>query len=261
MDINTNGNGKPAEPILANLIIPGAQFADSAYASLKLRLDCYNDFILAQKYKDGQGGGFYALDPTDVAAALAGVTLGTPLLPPGCLFWQRPGDGGERLAIYVGPRVWQVNVSADPSTGSGRGKRQRLAVPMPGLVWIGQGTSYRLYAVKSGGQGSGVGGQGSGVRGWPTAETELWRAPCPNVSDNICRGNVEFPAASAETIWQALELFFESDFNDHLSNGKSRDFPKSVLDAWRELAGAGAEAWPEDDLVSAETTLGKVRER
>lgn len=238
-----NGNGKHPTPLLANLTVPGAAFADGDYAAIRLRLDCYDDFIVAQKYDKGVGKGFYALDPLDVAAALAGLTIGTPLLPPGCLFWQR-ADGGERLGIYAPPNVWTVHVSAGE-------KRETLAVPMPGLVWIGRGTGYSLFAVKG--------------AEWPGPDTQLWKAPCPNLGDQgICRGNVEFPAAGAGTIWPALRLFFESDFNDHLSNGKSKKYPKSVLGMWRALAEADGvhpelvEGWPEEDLVSAETTLGKV---
>jgi PRTRC genetic system protein B len=237
--MKTNTNGHPASAsLLANLVVPGvSSWDDGDYAKIRLRLDCYDDFVLAQKYEsDKPKGGLYALDPLDVTSAIGGLTIGSPLLPEDCLFWQR-ADGAERLGIYVPPQVWPVNVSVG-------GSRERLTVPMPGLVWVGQGTAYRLYAVK-------------GVT-WPGKDTELWKAPCPNVSDNICRGNVEFPAAAAGTIRQALGLFFESDFNDHLSNGKSKRYPRSVLPLWRELSAAGAEAWPEGDLESAGTTLGKV---
>lgn len=256
--MNKNGhNGKhpsmnsgyhaDAPSLLANLIIPGAEFDADSYARLRLRLDLYDDYILARKFqKTGQpDGGFYALDPLDTLTALAGLTLGSPLLPSGCLFWQR-AEGGERLGIYAPPQVWPVNVSAGKD-------RERLAVPMPGLVWIGQGTTYSLYAVKAPSTLPTVAGQGE----WPGKDTELWKAPCPNVGDRgICSGNVAFPQAGAETIWPALRLFFESDFNDHLSNGKSKKHPKSVLAAWRKLA--GRESWPEDDLEPAGVTLGKV---
>lgn len=221
--MNTNG--------LAGLIIPGGKFEDDSYASLKLRLDCYDDYILARKFDDGAGGALYALDPLDVAGALAGMSIGTPLLPKGVLFWQRGAP--ERLAIYIEPQVWTVHVST--------AKRERLAVPLPGLVWLGQGVEYRLYAVKN---------------GWPDAGTELFNPPCPNVSSGVCRGNVEFPQAAAGTIWQAWAAFIESDFNNHLSGNKSLRFKQSVLAMWRELA--GATEYPLDDLVSAGKTLGKL---
>lgn len=224
--MSTNGH-------LTGLIIPGGKFNDNDYASLQLRLDCYNDYILARKFDGGAGGALYALDPLDVASALAGMNIGTPILPKNALFWQR--GGVERVAIYIEPQVWTVNVSAK--------ERERLAVPLPGLVWIGQGVEYRLYAVKA---------------GWPTADTVLFNPPTPNVSSGICRGNVDFPQASAGTIWSAWERFIESDFNDHLSNNKSLRFKQSILPLWRELAKAEATEYPLDDLVSAGTTLGRV---
>lgn len=230
--MNTNGhNGH----ILANIVVPGVKiWDDGEYARLRFRLDGYDDFIVARKFDgDGKPGAYYSLDPLDAAAALAGINIGSPLLPDGCLFWQR-ADGGERLAIYAPPQAWPVHVSAGP-------ERETLIVSMPSLIWIGQGAKYSLYAVKGTER--------------PAADTKLFKAPCPNVSDNICRGNVTFPAAAADTIWPALRLFFESDFNNHLSDGKSRKHPAGVLEMWRELAGG---PWPEDDLIGAEVTLGEV---
>lgn len=232
-----NGHNKPTDPLtLANLVIPGVTLDDDAYAKLLMRLDLYNDTILARQYDQGQPGPAYALDPLDVAACIGGLAISTPPLPRNCLFWQKSGDG-ERLAVYCEPRVWTVNVSEGK-------ERQRLAVPMPGLVWVGCGLTYGLYAVKG--------------SEWPSPETALWTAPVPNMSGSICRGNVEFPAAGAATIWAALGLFFESDFNSHLSNGKSLAHRENVLGQWTALA--GAEVWPEDDLVHTQMTLGKLME-
>lgn len=223
-----NGNG-----YITGLILSGQKFDDGSYATLRMRLDCYDDYILARKYTGGAGGAFYALDPLDVVGALAEMNIGTPILPKNALFWQR--GGAERVAIYIEPQVWTVNASAK--------KRERLAVPLPGLVWIGQGVEYRLYAVKA---------------GWPTADTALFNPPTPNVSAGVCRGNVDFPQAGAGTIWQAWKAFIESDFNDHLSNNKSLRFKQSVLPLWRELAKAEATEYPLDDLVSAGKTLAQV---
>lgn len=239
-------NGK-SESLLAGLVIPGATFDDNDYASLKLRLDCYDDFILARKFDDGQGGPLYALDPLDVAAGLAGLNLGTPLLPRNCLFWQR-NKAAERLAIYIEPQVWAVNMAAhneaDDQSRQRGNTRHTWRVPLPGLVWIGADAEYSLYAVKE--------------AGWPGPETELFRAPCPNVGDHICLGNVKFPAAGAATIWPAWTLFVESDFNNHLANGKSREYSTSVLMMWRRLHNAEADTYPLADLVSANVRLGKV---
>jgi len=164
------------------------------------------------------------------------LVLTTGLLPTGCLFWQKTGSQ-ERLAIQSPPQVWTVSVV----------ELGRLRVPMPGLVWLGQGREYQLYAVAEAGP--------------LTAKTELYHAPCPNVSGSVCTGNVPFPVASRETIWAALHLFFESEFNTHLDNGKSIRLGKgSILPLWQELAAAGAETYPVEDLVKAKTTLGRLLE-
>lgn len=236
--VRRNGHKKPPTnpTVLENLVIPGVKFEDDQYAKLRLRLDCYDDMIIARKFTDGQGGGLYALDPAAVATALARMTLSTPLLPRNCLFWQKT-DGAERIGIYCEPQVWTVNVVMD-------GERKTWRVPMPGLVWVGQEGGYKLWAVKGG--------------EWPTVETELFKAPCPNVNNDICRGSVEFSAATVETIWPALRLFFESDFNNHLSDGKSRARRGSILEVWRTLHLAEATTYPEDDLVGASLTMGRV---
>lgn len=208
--------------------IPGLEPDD--LAALRLRLDCFDDFIVAVSYRDGEPGPLAALDPLDVAAALAGLNIGTPLLPRNCLFWQAGHQ--ERLAIYIEPAVWVVRIP------------ERLAVPLPGLVWLGRGVEYQLYAVKD---------------KWPGPETVLFNPPTPNVSSGgICRGNVRFPVASAATIWAAWGLFIESEFNNHLSNQKSRKYPYGVLDAWRELD--GAPSYPLGDLVHAGRTLEDLRD-
>lgn len=231
-------NGHNIDPtILANLVVPGVNFDNDAYAVLKMRLDLYDDIILARKYDHGTPGPAFALDPLQVAAAIDNLIISSPFLPQNCLFWQRAGDG-ERLAIYCEPQVWPVHVLA--------GERMRWLVPMPGLVWVGGGEKYELYAVKD--------------SEWPGPETPLWVAPVPNMGGNICHGNVEFPAAGAGTIWQALRLFFESDFNDHLSNDKSLAYRGSILEQWAKLHEAAAEIYPEDDLVGARMTLGKLME-
>lgn len=233
-----NGNGhKSSDPtILTNLVIPGVEFSEDSYAELKLRLDCYSDTIVAQKFSKGQSGGLYALDPAQVALAMAGVSLATPLLPKNCLFWQKT-NGDEKLGIYCEPQIWAVNVAV----GS---EWQAWRVPMPGLIWMGQGKSYRLWAVKG--------------SDWPIRETHLYKAPCPNVSEDICRGDVSFPVAGPDTIWAALRLFFESDFNNHLANGKSQAVKDSIVEVWRTLHEAEALVYPEDDLVSTSTTLAGV---
>lgn len=218
-------------------IFPAAgDFGREDYAALRLRLDLYDDFITATRYeRDGGVESSYLVDPLDVGQALSGLGISTGLLPPGCLFWQRI-DGNERLAIWQPARVWSVSV-----VGLGR-----LRVPMPGLVWLGHGLRYQLYALAG--------------NDAPDADTPLYQPPTPNVSSGVCTGNVPFPVAGAGTIAAALRLFFESEFNNHLDNGKSQKY-SSIVRMWRVLNRAGATAYPLADLVPAHLTLARLMER
>lgn len=241
----TTNNGHSRNGLLTGLILPDQRLDDDAYSPLLLRLDCYGDYIIGQQFAKGKPTkiGFY--DPLAVATAMAGLPLSTPVLPICCLFWQQIG-GVERLAVYVEPRVWVVSVAlagANDDSKRKRGKRQVWKVPLPGLVFAGYETSYQVYAVEE----------------RPASDTaRLYAAPCPNVSGGICAGSAKFPTAGAGTIWKAVDLFFESDFNNHLANGKCKSHKGSVLDMWQELHEAGATAWPAGELVETRLTLADL---
>ena len=225
----TGLNGLVAIP---DLIYPQIRWNDDDYARLEARLDLYTDFIVLSKFFAGEVSEKYVVDPVEVAAALAGVDLGSGLLPENCLFWSKR-DGWERLGLYLPPRTWLVAV---------RNEAQAWRIPLPGLVFIGHEYNYSLWAVAE----RPTGGQ-----------TPLYLAPCPNVSlAGVCRGNAPFPRAGTQTIWQAAEVFFSSKFNRDLSNSKSKAYPVCVLDQWRALNQTGAESYPMEDLVPTRLTLG-----
>lgn len=96
-----------------------------------------------------------------------------------------------------------------------------------------------------------------------TTASRLYAAPCPNVfpSGQICRGNVPFPVCSMNTIRDAFRLFLvESEFNNHLANGRCRSFEGHCLRLWAQLA--GKRRFPPGELVAAGCqTLREVRER
>jgi PRTRC genetic system protein B len=233
MKMANNDNGRAPVP---GFVFPEIEPEDEGeYASLQMRLDLYEDVILATRYEAGTPGATYAVDPDDLALALADLSLSSKFLPPNCLFWGKSG-GAERLAVYLPPQVWPVSV---------QGEKETWRVPLPGLVFEGKGTNYRIYAVK---------------RRPDTPAEPLYLAPVPNMSGSICTGNAPFPVAGAGTIMPAVAAFFESGFNTHLSNGKSRKHPTGVLAMWRELREAGAEAYPPDDLVEARMTVANMME-
>lgn len=216
-------------------IFPAMQFEEYEYARLQMRLDLFSDRIVATRYREGLAEASYIADPLAVAQALAGLDVDSGLLPGNVLFWQRRG-GQERVGLWLPPDLYLVQV-----------ERKKFEISLPGLVLVGQGKSYSLFAVVEAGR--------------PGPETDLYHPPCPNVSGTVCRGSVRFPVAGAATIEQAARLFFESGFNAHLTNGKSRKYPDDILRMWRVLNRIKAEEYPLEDLVPARMRLKELVER
>ena len=246
----SNGHQPHDDRLVAipDLLYPQVRWNDEDYARLEARLDLYTDFVVLSKFFAGEVSETYVVDPAEVAAALAGLDLGSGLLPENCLFWSKKG-GWDRLGIYLPPQTWLVTVrnedqahSTDPSTSSGGTSGQAWRVPLPGLVFTGYEYNYSLWAVTDRPAGP---------------ATPLYMAPCPNVSlEGVCRGNAPFPRTTTTTMWQAVDIFFSSKFNRDLSNAKSQAYPDCILDQWRALAQAGTETYPLEDLVQTRLTLG-----
>ncbi len=220
---------------LPDLLYPNIKWGQDDYASLKCRLDLYSDFIVLSKFfPQGEMAEQYIVDPTEVAAVLAGINLNSGLLPERCLFWSKK-NGYDRLGVYVPPRIWHVSV---------RGAEQAWRVPLPSLVFVGCEYDYSLWAVAEAPTGRSV---------------QLSLAPCPNVHPKgVCLDNAPFPRASPATIWQAVDAFFSSKFNRDLSDNKSKAYPGGVLGQWRALHQAGAERYPLEDMVGANLSLGRL---
>ena len=227
---NTNGTA----PAVMLPILPHISFEDEECSQLRFRLDLHDDTIVATKYdQKGQQLSTFVVDPLDLASHLGNLDINTGLLPENVLFWQRRGSE-ERLGVWVPPQIWSLRV--EPTDKVNR------VIPLPGFVFVGQGKNYGLWAL-------------DGTER-PTAETELYHAPTPNVfPGGVCAGNVEFPTITASTIWQAVSAFFESGFNSHLDNNKSQKYPLGILRMWRVLHRAKAKAYPADDLVPTNRTL------
>lgn len=213
--------------------------------TLNAALHFFSDTIVLTNYDDEGGQTSYPVSLPDVAAALSDVSLGSTLLPPNTLFWQRFG-GVERLGVFVPRRRWAVRVRPQ------KGVVEDWVVPMPPLLWTGHGTKYSLWALRR--------------RPKPGEDPELFVAPTPNVFDArrtggaICAGTVRFPVCSATTIESALAMFFASEFNTHISFGKCQSYPDdSVLNLWRDLDGKSN--FPVRELVSAEMPLSYLIEK
>jgi PRTRC genetic system protein B len=132
------------------------------------------------------------------ASALSQFGAATGLLPEGCLFWHHQRNQ-DRLGVWLPPSRRRLDF--------GGGRRRAITVPLPGLVFVGQGRTYWIWAAEK----------------RPARPGErLYHAPLPNVFDDgrICPGTVDFPRCSAATILAAAALFFESGFSQHLANGR-----------------------------------------
>ncbi|MCP5101491.1 MAG: hypothetical protein GY943_38585, partial [Chloroflexi bacterium] len=134
------------------------------------------------------------------------------------------------LGIYVAARRWRVQT-----------EDRNYHLPMPPFVFVGNGSSYRIFAVKK----------------RPSSKHDrLYHTPCPNVhtTGGICQGNTPFPVCSPQTIQQALHLFLEGSlFNADLSRGKCQSYPKDVRELWAELN--GGKRFPLSELVSTSKTI------
>jgi len=212
-----------------------AGLGDTAYShqGLQLRLDLFEESIVLTRYNDdGVPVTCYEVAPGDLATAFSGIPLSTGLLPRDCLFYARR-DGQELIAIYVPPGRRTLVAWLDPE------QKVEFDVPLPGFVFAGQGSQYRIFAIKQ----------------RPGDRERLFRPPLPNVfgGGRICAGNVNFPPCTAKTIHEAARLFFASEFNHDLAQSKSAEYQENVLHLW--IAIDGQETFPLEDLVKTRLVL------
>ena len=179
----------------------------------QLRLDFYSTAVLMSRWEEDGRVHTYPVSVHDVVSAGARIELCSGLLPNNTLFWKQRANQ-MALAIYVPARRWQVQT-----------EDRGYHVPMPPFIFVGNGTAYKIFAVKK----------------RPSSEqTQLYHAPCPNVhtTGSICQGNTPFPPCSSQNIQTALQLFMEgSYFNGDLCVGKCVSFGDDVRVLWDKLNG------------------------
>ena len=171
---------------------------------------------------------------TDVCNAFNRFGASTGLLPADTLFWSSR-SGVLRLGVYLPParRTITLHVKAKPET---------LRVPLPGLLFAGAGTAYKVFALK---------------QRPVTGKELLYHVPLPNVHlhGDICAGTVQFPVAGGATLAQAVDLFFDSLFNSDLSGGKVRQ--GELLPLLRRLSRNRSARFPAAQLVSSRQTVNE----
>lgn len=175
----------------------------------------------------------YPVTPEALAQTLASVPVTSGLLPTNTLATGRI-DGQPFYVIATLPRVATL---ATPHA--------EYRIPIPALVFAGRGQDYRVWALPD-------------VPAVST-KTPLFVAPFPNSyrDGSICWGNVSSLPHADTKIRQVLTTFLEeSFFNGHVADHKSKKYPVSVIALWQELHDTKAEAYPTEDMMPTEHTIG-----
>lgn len=176
-----------------------------------------SDHPLAFEYK--------CLSPETLQRAFHIERLDTGWLPSGVV---RCGasTAGEWTVLFVPPAQHAIALQ---ETGT-------VPVPLPGMVMVGVGSDYRLWALST-----------------KQFEPEAtgYHVPLPNVYDNgrICWGTNRPPIASPQVITKAWALFITSPFNGDLVYGKSRRHYSDVRQQLIALSKRRRKTYPANDLL------------
>lgn len=182
----------------------------------------------------GRPGATYPVAPDAVANAFRRERVCTGLLPDNTLWWLKNGPE-EQLAVWLPPsrRTLALGVSHN---------LQHFSVPLPGFVFAGVGHNYFIWAAPERPVSPGY---------------RLLNAPLPNVypDGKVCAGTVKFPLCSADTIYQAVELFWTSEFNSDLGAGRVLNAANSAT-FLRSLR--RAKEFPLERLLPSNDTIGDL---
>lgn len=165
----------------------------------------------------------------DVQAAFGGSDVDSGWITPGvvrCGYCAK----GDWFAYVASQQVLTLQVNFGGKEGL-----KKIKVPVPATVMVGMGMQYYLWAMARSG----------------TPDSRLYRAPFPNIHDDgsICWGQNTPPKSHHRNAQAAWHLFFESQFNGDLANGKSGKYASDVRHMLKYVARKKLDSWPENDLV------------
>jgi len=179
-------------------------------------------------YRNGDKTQYKFLSNAAVRHAFAHSSIDSGWLPPGVVRWGS-GEKGEWI-IQFSPSSRHTLLFASEQ------KPIVLNIPMPGLVFMGYGRDYYLWAVK----------------GKQFDKSAIaYHAPLPNIDSNgrICFGSNTVPRVSPTGITEAWTLFLNSPFNRDHANNKSRRYPDSVMLHLQEVYQQCKKKYPYRDLI------------
>lgn len=145
---------------------------------------------------------FKFLSATSVREAFSEQTIASGWLPPGVQQWGM-NAGGAWMVEWIPPGRQTITLLG-PSM-----PQEPVSVPLPGLIFVGIGSTYTVWAVKE---------------DTFTPTSSVYHAPFPNIrtDGSICFGTNEPPTVASATWAVAWQIFITSPFNGDLITGKSR---------------------------------------
>jgi PRTRC genetic system protein B len=192
---------------------------------------CY--LLKAKTGNDGKDGVIVKnLREADVCAAFTHSTKDSGWLPSGIL---RVGN------TVSGP--WFVYFAQRQTVKITLAQRGEFLIPLPATILFGYSGHYHLFAL---------------------ADKEIspsclvYHAPFPNTDDKgeICWGSNPKPKVDSDKAPSIWKLFFDSPFNDHYADGKSKTYRKDVRTLLEKTVGAAE--FPVEELVSMNINIGKM---
>lgn len=171
------------------------------------------------------------LSPTALAHAFAHTNIDSGWLDSHTVRWGH-GLSGEWVVQYYRPQQYQIQIHD-----------KRLQIPLPAFVFAGYQTRYWIWASKT---------------KQFNPDSALYTAPLPNVYTNgsICFGELHPPNCCESQIKVAWELFWQSNFNTHLIQGKSKHYPQDILQQLMQVA--NKRNYPIKDLVLINNSLNGI---
>lgn len=236
------------EPALAELATEPAQSAPSEGATSHAKLELLNQALVRQlldpalqkapltglkaqllifegqyllHYRTESGAEasaekFKFISPEAVRLAFSASPVDSGWLGAGICRWGAVREGNWLVKFFPPKDNYLLQLKLPDHQGQPKtNTASMIEVALPGLVFMGIGQNYYLWAIKE-----------AEFR----PEAHLYAAPLPNLYQDgrICWGQNLPPAVSAQTIETAWQLFISSEFSEHLVQGKSRAFSQDV---------------------------------
>jgi hypothetical protein len=233
-------------PTPTDTTLSGQALQSATHETPRITLRLYRNYITLQHH-DRDFSAEYVADPDAVTAALASkVSFSTGIIQQNTLLVAQQGSTKYTIE-YREPRLTTLMLEQ---------LEKPIVVPLPGLVLARKASTvarraptYSLAAVKV-------------SRHDLDETTPLYHVPLPNIfaSTNICwgsikHGNVEAVFNDLGAGWDAL---FDTPFNSHGTHGKSESYPDDIRKMLSRLHNEQITAYPLDDLIANQNTLGDL---